>query len=327
MLNFVGTGDEYEDFNPAVMVAPVAAQMGGYLAQLQSYDEAFNNLDTSMLSEQTNLEGMSSGDETISTLNKGNVWIKPYSGNEKVGLKNGPKVSNDAYGVFAGQDSPIAYIGNGWNGILRGYVGYNSSRQKYDGVRINQKGGTIGASGIAYKDNFFTGLTFNVGTSKAKAKTMYGSEDVRMYMGGLASKTGFNLEFADGKFIVQPNMSMSYSIVDTSSYTNAAGVKVDGDPLYALHLQPELKFIGNLENGWQPYASVAKVWNNMDDTKFKANDVALPELSVKSYTKYGVGIQKMWGEKYTGYIKTDLMNGGRDGLGIQAGFTWKFGKL
>ena len=327
MLNFVGTGNQYKDFNPAVMVAPVAAQMGGYLAQLQSYDEAFNNLDTSMLFEPTNLEGISSGDETISTQKKGNVWVKPYGGHEKVGLKNGPKVSNDTYGVFAGQDSSVAHIGNGLKGIFRGYVGYNASRQKYDGVRINQKGGTIGASGIAYKDNFFTGLTFNVGTSKAKAKTMYGSEDVRMYMGGLASKTGFNLEFADGKFIVQPNMSMSYSIVDTSSYTNAAGVKVDGDLLYALHLQPELKFIGNFENGWLPYASVAKAWNCMDDTKFKANNVTLPELSVKSYTKYSVGIQKMLGEKYTGYIKTDLMNGGRDGIGIQAGFTWKFGKL
>ena len=327
MLNFVGTGNQYKDFNPAVMVAPVAAQMGGYLTQLQSYEQAFNNLDTSMLFEPTNLEGISSGDETISTQKKGNVWIKPYGGHEKVGLKNGPKVSNDTYGVFAGQDSSVAHIGNGWNGIFRGYVGYNGSRQKYDGVRINQRGGTLGVSGMVYKDNFFTGLTFNVGASKAKAKTMYGSEDFTMYMGGIASKTGYNLEFADGKFIVQPNMSMSYSIVDTSHYTNAAGVKVDGDPLYALHLQPELKFIGNLENGWQPYASVAKAWNCMDDTKFKANNVALPELSVKSYTKYSVGIQKMWGEKYTGYIKTDLMNGGRDGIGIQAGFTWKFGKL
>ena len=327
MLNFVGTGNQYKDFNPAVMVAPVAAQMGGYLTQLQSYEQAFNNLDISMLSEPTNVDGMSSGDETISTQKTGNVWIKPYGGHEKVGLKNGPKVSNDIYGVFAGQDSSVAHIGNGWNGIFRGYVGYNGSRQKYDGVRINQRGGTLGVSGMVYKDNFFTGLTFNVGASKAKAKTMYGSEDFTMYMGGIASKTGYNLEFADGKFIVQPNMSMSYSIVDTSHYTNAAGVKVDGDPLYALHLQPEVKFIGNFENGWLPYASVAKAWNCMDDTKFKAKNVTLPELSVKSYTKYSVGIQKMWGEKYTGYIKTDLMNGGRDGIGIQAGFTWKFGKL
>ena len=326
MLNFVGTGNRYKDFNPAISAAPVAAQMGGYLTQLQSYDEAFNNLDTSMLSEPTSIEGISSGDETISTQKKGNVWVNPYGGHEKVGLKNGPRVSNNAYGLFAGQDSPVAHIGNGWNGILRGYVGYNGSHQKYNGVRINQRGGTLGVSGMVYKDNFFTGLTFNVGASRAKAKTMYGSEDFTMYMGGLASKTGYNLKFADGKFIVQPNMLMSYSIVDTSKYTNAAGVKVDGDPLYALHLQPEVKFIGNLENGWQPYASVARIWNSMDDTKFKANDVTLPELSVKSYTKYSAGIQKMWGEKYTGYIKTDLMDGGRDGIGIQAGFTWNFGK-
>ena len=154
---------------------------------------------------------------------------------------------------------------------------------------------------------------------------MYGHEDLTMLMAGIASKTGYNWELANGRFIIQPSWLMSYSFVNTFDYTNAAGVKIESSPLNAIQLQPELKFIGNLKNGWQPYASVAMVWNIIDDTKFKANDVTLPELSVKPFVKYGVGLRKIWGERFTGFFQTYITNGGRNGVGLQAGFTWALG--
>lgn len=39
----------------------------------------------------------------------------------------------------------------------------------------------------------------------------------------------------------------------------------------------------------------------MNKTKFKANDVQLPELSVDSYVQYGLGVQKRIGENFTGF--------------------------
>ena len=50
MFNFglVGGGG-YDSFNPSVLAAPVAAQLGGYLSQLNSYDNAFRNMDMYML--------------------------------------------------------------------------------------------------------------------------------------------------------------------------------------------------------------------------------------------------------------------------------------
>ena len=56
-----------------------------------------------------------------------------------------------------------------------------------------------------------------------------------------------------------------------------------------------------------------------------ANDVSLPELSVKPYVKYGVGIRKTWGERFTGFFQTFLTHGGRNGVGIQIGFRWSLG--
>ena len=64
----------------------------------------------------------------------------------------------------------------------------------------------------------------------------------------------------------------------------------------------------------------------MDNTKFKANDVALPDMSVKPYFQYGVGIQKRWGDRFTGFFQTMIRNGGRNGVALTLGFRWSLGK-
>lgn len=206
------------------------------------------------------------------------------------------------------------------------YVGYNGSHQAYNGIGIYQNGGTLGAVGMAYKGNFFQGLTINTGANAGEASTMYGTDNFSMLMAGIASKTGYNIELADGKFIIQPNFLMSYSFVNTFDYTNAAGVRINSDPLNAIQIEPGLKFIGNLKNGWQPYAGVSMVWNIMDKTQFHANNVSLPELSVKPFVRYGVGVRKAWGERFAGFIQAFFTNGGRNGVGFQAGFRWTLGK-
>ncbi|MCD8024365.1 MAG: autotransporter outer membrane beta-barrel domain-containing protein, partial [Candidatus Gastranaerophilales bacterium] len=337
-LIYAPSGNSYKDFNPAVMASPVAAQLGGYLTQLNSYDEAFRNMDMYMLMTKKERQALKSRnkyaasdgnlvfDPTNTPYDNTALWARPYTTFENVPLKNGPKVSNVAYGSFFGGESEILDLGHGWDGTYGIYAGYNGSHQAYDGVSIYQNGGTLGAIGMVYKGDFFTGLTANVGANAGRASTMYGYDDFTLLMAGIASKTGYNFEFADGKFILQPNFLMSYSFVNTFDYTNAAGVHINSDPLHAIQLEPGLKFIGNLKNGWQPYMGVSVVWNIMDKTKFRANDVSLPELSVKPFVKYGIGIRKTWGERFTGFFQTYITNGGRNGVGLQAGFRWALGK-
>ena len=253
-------------------------------------------------------------------------WFRPYVTFENVPLKNGPKVSNTAYGTFLGVDSELVNLGHGWDGMGSLYVGYNGSHQAYNGVGIYQNGGTLGLSGVAYKGNFFTGLTANISANSGEANTMYGKENFAMLMSGISSKTGYNFELADGKFIIQPNLQMSYSFVNVFDYNNAAGVKVNASPLHAVTIEPGLKVVGNLKNGWQPYASISMVWNIMDKTDFNANEASLPDMSVKPFVKYGVGVRKSWGERFTGFAQTYVTNGGRNGVGIQAGLRWTIGK-
>ncbi len=337
-ISFNPTGNSYKDFNPAVMAGAVAAQMGGYLNELNSFDEAFRNMDMYMLmtrkermalklrNKYASKNGNYIFDPTGTTHDDNAAWIRPYATFESVRLKNGPKVSNVAYGTYFGAESEMYELKNGWDAMWGAYIGYNGSHQSYDGIGINQNGGTLGLVGMLYKGDFFTGLTINSGANAAKADTMYGDDDFTLLMAGIASKTGYNWELKDGKFIIQPNFMMSYSFVNTFDYTTSSGIKVDPGVLNAITFEPGVKFIGNLKNGWQPYMGVSVIWNVMDKTKFTASDATLPELSVKPFVKYGLGVRKTWGERLTGFIQTYITSGGRNGIGFQAGVSFTFGK-
>jgi len=340
IINFAPRGNGWRDFNSAVLAAPVAAQVGGYLNQLNSYEQAFMNLDMKMLMTKKQRQAMklrnryaiaeAKAPMVFSPTNlpekKDAGWVRPYANFEKVKLDGGPNVSNVMYGTFFGADSDMYEFENGTEAQFSVYAGYNGAHQSFHGNSMWQNGGTLGMTGILYKGNAFTALTANVGASSVEASTRYGSDDFNMLTSGIASKTGYNIELADSKFIIQPNYLMSYSFVNTFDYTNAAGVRIESDPLHAIQIAPGVKFIGNLENGWQPYANVRMVWNIMDNTDFKAAQTSLPELSMKPYVEYGVGLQKRWGDRFTGFGQAMLRSGGRNGVGFSFGFRWTFGK-
>ena len=335
-----GNASDYKNVNPAVMVAPVAAQLGGYFNQLNAYDQAFSNMDMTMLMTREQRQTLKmynkyayngDGFGSVATSSgaipeeRAGVWARPYSSFENVHLKNGPKVSNVMYGTFFGGDSSIKEFKNGFDGIFSAYVGYNGSHQVFNHNSLWQNGGTLGLTGTLYKGNWFGGWTIATGLSGVDANTMYGSEDFGMWSIGTALKTGYNWELLNNKFIIQPHMMVSYSLVDTFNYTNAAGLKISSDPLNAVQLAPGLRFIGNLKDGWQPYLGLDFMWNIMDKTKFDAMETSLPQLSVKPYIQYGVGVQKRWGERSTGYAQAMFRNIGRNGVILSLGYRASFG--
>ncbi len=57
-----------------------------------------------------------------------------------------------------------------------------------------------------------------------------------------------------------------------------------------------------------------------------ANEVVLSKLSERAYVKYGVGVQKTWADRFTGFVQAMLRSGGRNGVVLSAGFRWTLGK-
>ena len=322
-------------YNPAVLMPQVAAQIGGYLTQLQSYDDAFANMDMLMLLPKAEREAIhlknryAAADSnivftpTMIPEEKTGTWFRPFSTFESVPLKNGPTVSNVAYGGMMGADSEIKHLKHGVDAVFSAYVGYNGSHQAAQGSSIYQNGGVLGGTAVFYKGNFFNGWTANIGASQAELTTpMAGKDDFTMLTAGVATKSGYNWELFNNKFIIQPNYMMSYTFVNTYDYYNNQGVRISSDPLNAIQIAPGIKFIGNLKNGWQPYINVQVVINLLDSTKFKANVVSMPEMSVKPFVVYGAGVQKRWGERFTGFAQAMFRSGGRNGVGFNLGLRW-----
>ena len=337
------TGNPSDAFNPAVLGSPVAAQTGAMATVGQAFNYAFQNSDNFMTipylerlaMKNANRYALSpTGDATdvgtfsplFTQQDTSSVWVKPYATFENVPLKNGPKVSNITYGTLIGFDAEMQHLKRGWDRVWTGYIGYNGASQRYSGVDSTQNGGLVGATMTMYKGHFFNATTLSVGASLAENTNMYGKEDFTMLLGGIANKSGYNFEYKGGKLILQPSMLVSYTFVNTFDYNNAAGVRIDTKPLHAIQLAPGVKLIGNLKGGWQPYASVNMVWNLMGKSDVTANGVKLPEMSLKPYVQYGVGVQKRIKDRAMAYGQAMIQNGGRNGISLSGGFRWALGK-
>lgn len=308
----------------AEVASPVGAQLGGYLSQLNSYDQAFMNMDMYMLSNKKDREARKY-DATINDHNS--IWVMPYGSFGTVPVHNGPNASNSMYGVYLGGESALKDLGNGWEGMWGAYAGWNGSRQSYNNVTMYQNGGIFGLTGMAFKDDFFAGTTINVGAGAGHIYNNFNDlDDFTLLTTGAAFKTGYNWELADGKFIIQPSLIASYSYIHTFDDWNSTGATMDTEGIHAIQVEPGVKFIGNLSHGWQPYAGVSLVYSILDRTHFKADNVALPNLSINPYVKYGVGLRKVWGERVAGFVQTYFMSGGRNGIGVHGGLRFGLGK-
>lgn len=332
-----GGQNSSDSFNPSVLSTPVANQAGSQAVINETVRFAFQHMDLfsqlpfnqRMAIINNNRYAISEGTPKytpeLEMINKG-FWVKPFTSFETINLNHGLDVDAITYGTLVGFDSNFKELKRGWYNVQSIYGGYNGSQLSYDGVDTSLNGGVLGLTETFYKGNFFTALTATAGANVGSSKTMYGNEDFTALLAGIGSKSGYNFEFKNGKYILQPILFMNYSFVNTFDYTNAAGVKIDSDPLHTFQINPQLKFISNLKNGWQPYASVGMVWNVLNSSKVRANDVILPKMSVDPYVEYGVGLQRNWKDRFTGFAQAMVRNGGRNGVALTFGFRWAIGK-
>ena len=330
-----------DSFNPSVLSAPVSSVAASQATINETFKYVFEHADTfTQMPNSVRHAKLNANKYALSTdFNNNNVddcklcdsnnkagWFKPYVTFENMNLKHGPKVDAITYGSLVGYDTDFRELKHGWHSVGTGYIGYNGSQLNYSGVDTTMNGGLLGYTETFYKNNFWTALTLSAGASVGESKTMYGKEDFTSLMAGIGSKTGYNFEFKEGKYILQPIMFMSYTFVNTFDYTNAGGVKVKPSPAHSIQLNPSVRFIANTKNGWQPYASVGMVWNVMNENKVTANNVRLPEMGMKPYVEYGVGLQRNWKDRFTAYGQAMIRNGGRNGIALTGGMRWALGK-
>ena len=326
-------------FNPSILNTSVSSQAGTNATVNETFKYVFEHADAfTQLPSMERFAKINENKYALSTDYNSNLpslapeynnkagWFRPYVTFEKMNLRNASAVNATTYGSLVGFDSDFQSLKHGWTGVTTGYIGYTGSQLRYSGADTTMNGGLFGLTQTFYKGNFWTALTASTGASVGESNTMYGKEDFTTLFAGIGSKTGYNFEFKEGRYIIQPIWFMSYTFGKTFDYTNAAGVRIDSSPMHSIILNPSLRFITNTKNGWQPYASVGMVWNAMSESNVKANGIKLPETSIKPYVEYGVGLQKRFKDDFIAFGQAMIRNGGRNGISLTAGFRWAIGK-
>ncbi len=325
-------------YNPTVIGSGISANVGATGVVSQTVNYSFQNLENYMnvpFSERVLLVynlgrncglSMSSGEPLPSFMkeNKASVWMKPFMIDEDVVLKNGAEISNKAYGTLVGFDTGVRKVNSNWDGAFTGYIGHSGATQKYEGVNSHQNGGLIGGTLSLYKGDFFSALTLSVGALETESKSVFGKDEYNTLLGGVGSKTGYNFEFKDGRFIIQPSLLLAYSYIDTEDYKNVLGVKIENKAAHSVQISPGVRFITNLDNGWKPYFEVSKVWNVGDEGETIVEGARLPRMNVKPYMQYGIGVQGCVKDKFMLYGQGLIEEGGRDGVLITGGVRWLF---
>ncbi len=326
--------------NPAAMATSIAA-MGAYSAFGLMFDYNFEHSDYFMKLPAEDRLALSEEQKRMKKAPKENdatkpayynqneltergAWMRAFAANESVDYGGGWESRDKYYGAMVGFDSNMHVSNNGWASVLTGYAGMLGIRQSYSGGNIRQKGGFVGLTESFYKKNFYTAWTIAAGTTKAHEYTMYGHDNSRLDEYGIAGRFGWNIPLGDGKFSLLPTFTASFTYINPEDYTNAGGAHISGDGFYAVQLNPNLKFIMNMENGWQPYLTVGEIWTFGETSKIYANGCKLDELDLDPYTEYGIGVQKRWANERDAYVQVLGHSHGRDGILVNAGIRWNF---
>lgn len=257
--------------------------------------------------------------------NKG-IWVKSFALFEQIPLNNGPNISNVGYATAIGLDTDLKHYKNGWDAVYTAHATFQGSRENFKSTSSVDTLGNVGATGAFFKGKFFITATGTVGGDYTHDAVGLGEQTYRLFIASCASKTGYNFEFKNGKYILQPSLLADYIYVLGSDFVSSDGKNETGDPLNAMHISPGIKLIGNFKGGWQPYLSISETWTLMDSPALYKNGVLQDRVSINPYFEYGFGLQRRWKDRYTSFGQVLMRGGGRNGVSIYVGFRYAFGK-
>lgn len=297
-----GGGSSVSDYNPAIYASSVAGHTVDFL-QYNIANTAFNALSSNSVVQQ----GLASGDMPKAN----NAWVSVIGFDDNVDFDKFQTVDSEMMSVIGGvtSDKTQTSLGETTYGV---YAGYLDGEQKYNGNKLDQKGGYIGL-GTEIRDNqtIIQG-TINTGFISNEDKHSFGNDKFDTYWTGIALKGGYDYKL-DETTTLQPNIYTSYTFVNSEDYTSKSGSHIKNDNLHLWEIAPGIKANKKFENGWNGFvqAKYAIVMNNGGDTT--VDTIALPNISTKNYVEYGVGADKNLNDSWDLSASINRRDGGREG--------------
>lgn len=257
----------------------------------------------------------------------GGLWYKAYGTFENLQMNNGlSRVGNNAYGVLIGADFGLKELKNGWKFMPTAYLGYNGAHQTFARMGQYQNGGQAGFLGTWYKDNFILGALAYGGIYGNSMDVRGFNDETFNYFAGAATKAAYNIRLHKD-WVLQPNLFVSYNYFGQQNWHSKFGQMgmMAGD-LNGVNIAPGLNLIWEKET-FSAYATLQYMYNINGACGGRAGNVGLPQVEMeRGYIQYGLGINKRFTDRASGYLQAVLRNVGRTGVGFQAGFNFMIGK-
>lgn len=257
----------------------------------------------------------------------GGLWYKMYGTFENLQMNNNlGRVGNNAYGALIGADFGLKELKNGWKFMPTAYVGYNGAHQTFAHMGQYQNGGQAGFLGTWYKDNVILGA-LAYGGIYDNAMDVHGfSDNTFNYFAGAATKAAYNIRLHKD-WVLQPNLFVSYNYFGQQNWHSKFGQMgmMAGD-LNGVNIAPGLNLIWEKDT-FSAYGTLQYMYNINGACGGRAGNVGLPQVEMeRGYIQYGLGINKRFTDRASGYLQAVLRNVGRTGVGFQAGFNFMIGK-
>jgi len=297
-----GSGSNVSDYNPSVYAASVAGHTVDFL-QYNIANTAFNALSSYNAAQQ----GLASGDMPKAN----NAWVSVIGFDDNVDFDKFQTVDSEIMSVIGGvtSDRIQTSLGDTTYGI---YAGYLDGEQKYNGNKLNQKGGYIGLGSEIRNNETVVQGTINTGFIGNEDKHSFGNDKFDTYWTGVALKGGYDYKLNDTTTIT-PNIYTSYTFVNSEDYTSKSGARIKNDNLHLWEIAPGIKANKSFTNGWNGFiqAKYAIVMDNGGDAT--VDSIALPNISTKNYVEYGIGADKDLNDAWSLSAEINRRDGGREG--------------
>jgi hypothetical protein len=127
--------------------------------------------------------------------------------------------------------------------------------------------------------------------------------------------------------VLQPNLFLSYNYFGQQNWHSKFGqMGMMASDLNGVNIAPGLNLIWEKET-FSAYATLQYMYNINGAVGGRAGNVTLPHMDMqRGYIQYGIGFNKNFSDRFSGYLQAVLRNVGRTGVGLQMGFNWKIGK-
>jgi hypothetical protein len=205
VLTFQKLKDHY---SPEIEQSKVAIA-GANISQEEIFDTVLNNAGNFSFFQK---QGTSAGD--VEDSSAPTLWIKAFGSKEDVDLEDYVTVKTTYYGAMIGVDWERQYSEtfDATYGIFGSYIGGELKNDDYTNSKVTQNGAYLGVRANWYfgeLSKFFVNGIIDYGFINNNSETRTETNDFNSQVIGLAARAGYNFEWANKSFTVQPSFGIT----------------------------------------------------------------------------------------------------------------------